>query len=76
MRMKGYRRVNVLLVAGGSIFGLLVSKKHHRKKKNAVFTVLGMVTAFAGFKINPSDHSVDESRRLLGKRLPASEPFS
>jgi uncharacterized membrane protein YqgA involved in biofilm formation len=52
MRMKEYRRFNVLLVARGIIFGLLVSRKHHRKVKDAVCTVLGMVTIFAGIKIN------------------------
>jgi len=76
MSMKGYRCFNVLLVAGGIIFGLLVRRKHHRKKKDAVCTVLGMATIFAGIKINLSDHSVTASRRLLGNRLPASEPFA
>ncbi len=54
--MKGFL-FNALLVAGGSILGLLAGRKIHSSVKDAVFNVLGMVTAFVGIKmsLNGSD---------------------
>jgi uncharacterized membrane protein YqgA involved in biofilm formation len=54
--MKGYL-FNALLVVGGSLLGLLVGRKIHDNVKDAVFNVLGLVTAFVGIKmaLNGSD---------------------
>ncbi len=49
--MKGFL-FNALLVAAGSILGLLVGKKIHSTVKDAVFNVLGLVTAFVGIKMS------------------------
>ncbi len=49
--MKGFL-FNALLVAAGSILGLLVGKKIHSAVKDAVFNVLGLVTAFVGIKMS------------------------
>ena len=49
--MKGYI-FNSLLVAGGSILGLLSGKKVGENIKDAVFTVLGLVTAFVGINMS------------------------
>ena len=49
--MKGYL-FNSLLVAGGSVLGLFAGKKVHKNIKEAVFSVLGLVTAFVGLKMS------------------------
>lgn len=48
--MKGYL-FNSLLVAGGSVLGLLAGKKIHEDIKEAVFGVLGLVTVFVGIRM-------------------------
>lgn len=48
--MKGYL-FNSLLVAGGSVLGLLAGKKINDSVKETVFNVLGLVTAFVGIKM-------------------------
>ena len=52
--MKGYL-FNGLLVAGGSALGLLTGKKVRDDVKETVFTVLGLVTAFVGIKVNQEE---------------------
>ena len=54
--MKGYL-INSLLVAGGSILGLLAGKRVNEKTKETVFTVLGLVTLYVGIRmsLNGSD---------------------
>jgi uncharacterized protein len=54
--MKGYL-FNSLLVIIGSLFGLVAGKRIHENTKEAVFGVLGLVTAFVGLKmsLNGSD---------------------
>lgn len=49
--MQGYL-FNSLFVAGGSILGLLSGKKIGEHIKDAVFTVLGLVTAFVGLTMS------------------------
>ena len=48
--MKGYI-FNSLLVVGGSLLGLLAGKRIPDNVKDAIFTVLGLVTAFVGVKM-------------------------
>ncbi len=48
--MKGYV-FNSVLVAGGSMLGLLAGKRIRENAKDAVFNVLGLVTAFVGLKM-------------------------
>jgi uncharacterized membrane protein YqgA involved in biofilm formation len=48
--MKGYV-FNSILVAAGSIAGLLAGKRLHENTKDAVFTVLGLVTLFVGLRM-------------------------
>ncbi|HUJ18617.1 MAG TPA: DUF554 domain-containing protein [Nitrospirota bacterium] len=48
--MKGYV-FNSLLVAGGSLLGLLAGEKVNENVKEAVFTVLGLVTAVVGLRM-------------------------
>jgi uncharacterized protein len=54
--MKGYV-FNSILVAGGSVLGLLAGMRIRENTKDAVFNVLGLVTAFVGLKmaLNGSD---------------------
>jgi len=54
--MKGYV-FNSLLVAAGSMLGLLAGKRIHDEVKDAVFSVLGLVTVFVGVRmgLNGSD---------------------
>jgi hypothetical protein len=49
--MKGYL-FNALLVAGGSVLGLLAGKKISEAVKDDVFNVLGLVTVFVGIKMS------------------------
>lgn len=49
--MKGYL-FNGLLVAVGSVLGLLAGKKIHDDVKENVFFVLGLVTAFVGIRMS------------------------
>jgi uncharacterized membrane protein YqgA involved in biofilm formation len=48
--MKGYL-FNGILVAGGSVVGILAGKRLHEDVKDAVFTVLGLVTFFVGLRM-------------------------
>ena len=54
--MKGYV-FNSLLVAGGSLLGLLAGKKIYDEVKDTVFSVLGLVTVVVGLRmsLNGSD---------------------
>jgi uncharacterized membrane protein YqgA involved in biofilm formation len=55
--MKGYI-FNGILVAGGSLIGLFAGKKFHEDNKEAVFSVLGLVTAFVGLKMSMNGSDV------------------
>jgi len=55
--MKGYL-FNGLLVAGGSVAGLFAGKAVHDGIKDAVFAVLGLVTAFVGIKMSMNGSDV------------------
>jgi uncharacterized membrane protein YqgA involved in biofilm formation len=48
--MKGYI-FNSILVAGGSVAGLLAGRRLQENTKDAVFTVLGLVTLFVGLRM-------------------------
>ena len=55
--MKGYL-FNSLLVACGSVLGLLAGKKINDNVKDAVFSVLGLATAFVGIKMALNGNTV------------------
>ncbi|HAR46087.1 MAG: hypothetical protein A2X56_08585 [Nitrospirae bacterium GWC2_57_13] len=49
--MKGYI-FNSLLVAGGSILGLMAGKRIHEDTKDTIFNVLGLVTVIVGLTMS------------------------
>lgn len=55
--MKGYM-FNSILVAGGSVVGLLAGGRLHENVKDAVFTVLGLVTLFVGLRMGLNGQDV------------------